>query len=192
MILAAQCRAARALLNISQSELATRANLSGSTVRNFEAGRSAPITNNLAAIRRALEVAGVEFIDGDHPGVRVRLIGAVGASQGPAAPPGDIDVVTDDEYRFVEHMHRIVDRAPLNNVDPTLRYEKFARGLKLVTTANERTTQIGEVRLLSKGALGPSSIEFVPALSTPLNHQLRSYDLIQYADQCRKSYKSSE
>jgi transcriptional regulator with XRE-family HTH domain len=66
-----QSRAARGLLDWSQAELAARSNLSESTVRDFEKGRRVPSINNLAAIRRALEVAGVEFIDGDQPGVRL-------------------------------------------------------------------------------------------------------------------------
>ena len=65
-----QSRAARGLLDWSQAELAARSNLSESTIRDFEKGRRVPSINNLAAIRRALEVAGVEFIDGDQPGVR--------------------------------------------------------------------------------------------------------------------------
>ena len=36
------------------------------------AGRGPPGTNNLAAIRAALEAAGVEFTNGDQPGVRLR------------------------------------------------------------------------------------------------------------------------
>jgi transcriptional regulator with XRE-family HTH domain len=66
-----QSRAARGLLDWSQAELAARSNLSESTVRDFEKGRRVPSINNLAAIRRALEAAGVEFIDGNQPGVRL-------------------------------------------------------------------------------------------------------------------------
>ena len=70
----AQCRAARALIEFSQAELAAKAKVGESTVRNFEAGRTIPVANNLEAIRRVLEAAGVEFIaeNGGGPGVRLR------------------------------------------------------------------------------------------------------------------------
>ena len=70
----AQCRAARALIEFSQAELAAKAKVGQSTVRNFEAGRTIPVANNLDAIRRVLETAGVEFIaeNGGGPGVRLR------------------------------------------------------------------------------------------------------------------------
>lgn len=74
----AQSRAARGLLDWSQTELGTRANLSESTVRDFEKGRRLPAINNLAAIRRALEAAGVEFTNGDQPGVRLKTKGVGG------------------------------------------------------------------------------------------------------------------
>lgn len=64
------CRAGRALLGWTQATLASRARVGLSTVRNYEAERSTPIRNNLEAIQRALESAGVEFLDGN--GVRVR------------------------------------------------------------------------------------------------------------------------
>jgi transcriptional regulator with XRE-family HTH domain len=57
-----QCRAARAWLNWSQQELAAKAQISNSTLRDFEAGRRTPIANNLQAIRHTLEDAGIEFL----------------------------------------------------------------------------------------------------------------------------------
>ena len=54
-------RAARALLDWSQSELADHANLTLSTIRDFETGRRALLRNNLAGIQLALENAGIVF-----------------------------------------------------------------------------------------------------------------------------------
>lgn len=67
-----QCRAARGWLGWSQQTLADRAKVSVSTLKDFEGPRRKPIANNLAAIRRALESAGIEFTNGDVPGVRMR------------------------------------------------------------------------------------------------------------------------
>jgi hypothetical protein len=52
--------------------------LSESTIRDFEKGRRVPSVNNLAAVKRALEAAGVEFIaeNGGGAGVRLRKAAA--------------------------------------------------------------------------------------------------------------------
>ena len=70
----AQSRAARGLLDWSQTELAKKSNLSESTLRDFEKGRRTPTINNITAIRTALELGGVIFVDanGEGPGVRLR------------------------------------------------------------------------------------------------------------------------
>lgn len=73
MITSAQSRAARGLVSWSQVKLAQQANLSESTIRDFEKDRRLPSVNNLAAIRRALEDAGVEFIGRNGGGAGVRL-----------------------------------------------------------------------------------------------------------------------
>lgn len=69
------CRAGRALVGLSQDELADAANVGKSTVRNYEAGRTVPRRNNLSAIERVLQDAGVLFLDADDragEGVRMR------------------------------------------------------------------------------------------------------------------------
>jgi transcriptional regulator with XRE-family HTH domain len=77
MISPPQSRAARGLLEWSQEELAARSNLGLSTIRDFEKGRRVPTINNLEAIKRAIEAAGVEFIaeNGGGPGVRLKRKG---------------------------------------------------------------------------------------------------------------------
>ena len=54
-----QCRAARGFLDWSQSDLATAANVSLSTIRDYEKGRRIPIANNLAAMEAALRAQGI-------------------------------------------------------------------------------------------------------------------------------------
>lgn len=68
----AQCRAARGLLKWSQEGLANAAEVGIVSVRQFENENTEPRRATLAAIRRALEAAGVEFTNGDAPGVRLR------------------------------------------------------------------------------------------------------------------------
>jgi transcriptional regulator with XRE-family HTH domain len=70
----AQCKAARALLGLTQSELAKAADTGLSTVVDFERTRRQVSEDAIAAFQRALEAAGVEFIDenGGGPGVRLR------------------------------------------------------------------------------------------------------------------------
>jgi transcriptional regulator with XRE-family HTH domain len=74
MLTPAQCRAARGLLDWSQLELAQLAGVGIVTIRQLEAGTHSPRRATLDVVRRALETAGVEFIDenGGGPGVRLR------------------------------------------------------------------------------------------------------------------------
>ncbi|MGY0794280.1 helix-turn-helix domain-containing protein [Azospirillum argentinense] len=72
-ITAAQIRAARGLLEWSQARLAEESGVSVSTIKSVEAGRRKPIPANIAALRKALEDGGVEFVDG---GVKPRNTGA--------------------------------------------------------------------------------------------------------------------
>jgi len=63
-----QCRAARAFLDISQPDLAKAASVGVSTLRDFEAGRRAPMANNLKAIQAELERRGVQFVVNEENG----------------------------------------------------------------------------------------------------------------------------
>ncbi len=77
-IFAAQVRAARAILGMTRDELAKASGVAPRTLADFESGARSPHRPTLAAIQRALEAAGVEFVgDGEvspsgGPGVRLR------------------------------------------------------------------------------------------------------------------------
>ena len=78
MMTPAQCRAARALLDWSQQQLADAAKIGNATIRNFEGGKSTPQNATLDVLQRALESAGVEFTNGDEPGVKLKAKGKKG------------------------------------------------------------------------------------------------------------------
>jgi transcriptional regulator with XRE-family HTH domain len=82
MITASQCRAARGLLNWTQQQLADVAHIGVATVRLFESEAIDTRRSTLALLRQAFELAGVEFTNGDQPGVR--LIKAAAALAGKA------------------------------------------------------------------------------------------------------------
>jgi DNA-binding XRE family transcriptional regulator len=69
-----QCRAARGLLDWTQEELAENANVSRSTIRDFENGRHCLHPSTAAQVIAALEQGGALLIpSGDAgPGVRLR------------------------------------------------------------------------------------------------------------------------
>ncbi|AMN54605.1 hypothetical protein ACP90_21870 [Labrenzia sp. CP4] len=74
MISMAQLRAARALIGISQADLARRASLSLPTIKRMETmGPERSTAANVEAVRRALDAAGVEFIPENGGGAGVRL-----------------------------------------------------------------------------------------------------------------------
>lgn len=69
----AQARAARALIGLSQDELVALSGIPKSTIVRFETGVGTPRQSTIAAIRAALETAGVEFIEENGGGAGVRL-----------------------------------------------------------------------------------------------------------------------
>jgi predicted transcriptional regulator len=59
-----QCRMARAGLHMSQVELARRAGVAPATIAEFEKGRRIPYGRTVRDIQRALEEAGINFVNG--------------------------------------------------------------------------------------------------------------------------------
>jgi predicted transcriptional regulator len=57
-----QSRAARGWLGWSQAELARQANVSQRTVQVFEGGQRMPHPNSIAAMRHAIEEAGIRLV----------------------------------------------------------------------------------------------------------------------------------
>lgn len=80
MITPHQIRAARALLDITQADLAKLAGISPTGLNNIERGASDPKASTLTAIQQALESAGVTFLPAGQAinggaGVRLSALG---------------------------------------------------------------------------------------------------------------------
>ena len=76
MIFPIQIQAARVLLGLTQQELARRASIGIGTLKRIEAAREQLVgtAKSMSKIQRALESAGVIFVDQDElhgPGVRL-------------------------------------------------------------------------------------------------------------------------
>ena len=61
------------MLRLTREQLAATAQVAVATLADFEVGRRQPHPRTLAAIRAALEAAGVEFIEENGGGMGVRL-----------------------------------------------------------------------------------------------------------------------
>jgi len=79
--LPAQVRAGRGLLGWSRDRLVVASGVPKRTLVRFEDEEASPRSATLAAIRTALEAAGVEFTNGDAPGVRLRPAGVAGGAE---------------------------------------------------------------------------------------------------------------
>jgi hypothetical protein len=69
-----QLKAARALVGVDQAWVANAANVAINTIRNMESRGTEPITSGAVTVRNVqlvLESAGVEFMNGGQPGVRL-------------------------------------------------------------------------------------------------------------------------
>jgi transcriptional regulator with XRE-family HTH domain len=77
IILPEQCRAARALMDWSQQELAKRATVARKTIADFELGQVRPYPRTLRDVVAAFEVAGIAFLPPEEgvcgAGVRLKL-----------------------------------------------------------------------------------------------------------------------
>jgi transcriptional regulator with XRE-family HTH domain len=129
MISAAQCRAARALLDWTQDDLATQAQVARATVADFESNTRTPMRQNLIAIVTAFEAAGVLFIpeeNGQGVGLRFRTLRLEFSR---TVKADDSDVVVAARYRG-KPLAIVVPRAILDAL--------AARVLTDLTTLGER------------------------------------------------------
>jgi transcriptional regulator with XRE-family HTH domain len=95
---AVQCRMARAALQLGVRELAALAQVSTGTITKLERGE-ALLPRTAAAVQRALEAQGVEFID-NPPGARLREVETLSATPRNLAKRGPRAIAA------VQHRHR--------------------------------------------------------------------------------------
>jgi hypothetical protein len=98
IIAAAQCRAARALLEWTDAQLAEAASVDVEVIKHLEARFRRPSTDDQRRIRKALEDGGVVLIGEDGGGVGARLkfnrkeVRAINRWEQEGGTPGEDDI----------------------------------------------------------------------------------------------------
>lgn len=72
MITGSQCRAARALVEITRGKLTIRSGIDEAVIRDFEHNLDKPDDKTIAALQSALEELGAVFIEENGGGIGVR------------------------------------------------------------------------------------------------------------------------
>jgi len=117
LISASQCRAARALLDWSQDQLAESAQVARATVADFERNVRMPMRNNLVSIVSSLEAAGVAFIPENGEGVGVRFRKVELEYSNTVTPKGS-DILLSVRYRLVPY-RVVIPREITDDIDRT-------------------------------------------------------------------------
>ena len=73
MMTGSQCRAARALVEVTREKLGIRSGVDEAVIRDFERKLQEPDQATIAALQAALESLGAVFIDENGGGIGVRL-----------------------------------------------------------------------------------------------------------------------
>jgi transcriptional regulator with XRE-family HTH domain len=71
-----QCKLGRTALGWTVRQLAHTAKVSANTVSRFESGKTEAQPSTVIVMQQALEAGGVEFTNGDQPGVRLKRKGS--------------------------------------------------------------------------------------------------------------------
>jgi transcriptional regulator with XRE-family HTH domain len=117
-ISSAQCRAARALLDWSQDQLAENAQVARATIADFERNTRMPMHQNLLSIISTFEAAGVAFIpdsDDNQGGAGVRFR-KVELEYSRTLRPDGWDLVLPVRHRGT-HYSVVIGRAIVDDID---------------------------------------------------------------------------
>jgi hypothetical protein len=90
MISSAQCRGGRAMARLSTAELASSARVGVATINRFELNQASSNPATLAAIQRALEAAGVEFLPDNGVRLKTTRVSPSGGSDPGPTPRGKL------------------------------------------------------------------------------------------------------
>ena len=96
MITGPQCRAGRALVEITRAKLASRSGINESVIEKFERMIEEPASDAVSALEQALEELGAVFIAENGGGIGVRLKFTDSEARRIARLEGEGGIVADD------------------------------------------------------------------------------------------------